>query len=70
MPKTQFPLGSTPLENTQIMIDLFQEIKIPYYINTDSKVKTTIKFLKKCSQRFAVYIENGVAIFHPISPIA
>jgi len=70
-PKTQFPLGSTPLENAQIMIDLITEIK-----NASIKVfpgkngQKTFNLIQQCGQKFTVHVENGVAIFYPISPKA
>ncbi len=66
--KTQFPLGSMPKENAQIIIDLIQEIKNPYFIETTSKGKTTAKFLRQCGQDFTIYIEEGIAHFHPATP--
>ena len=70
VPKTQFPLGSTPMENAQIIIDLIQELRNPIEVLTNSKGTKSFDLLKKCGQKFAIYIEDGVARFHPISPNA
>jgi len=67
MLKTQFPLGSTPVENAQLIIDLIQEVKVPYFIKTDSNGITTCDFLKQCGQKFTIYVEDGIAHYHPIS---
>ena len=68
IPKTQFPLGSMPKENAQIIIDLIKELKNPINIIPGKNGKKTIKGLQRNGQGFTIYIEKGVAHFHPINP--
>ena len=70
-PKTQFPLGSTPLENAQVMIDLIEEIRnIPIEVFPGKKGMEYFNLTQSCGQEFRVYVKDGFAHFHPISPNA
>jgi|GEM_PF-2320842 len=66
--KTQFPLGSTPMENAQIMIDLIKNITSPIDIIVNNKGTKIIDLTHQSGQKFAIYIEEGIANFYPISP--
>ena len=69
-PKTQFSLGSTPIENAQIIIDLIQDIKVPIDVRLNSKGIAIFDLKHSCGQKFRVYVEDGFAKFHPVSPKA
>ena len=70
VPKTQFPLGSMPKENAQIIIDLIQELKNPIEVISGKNGKATFDLIQQSNQKFTVYVENGIAHFHPVSPKA
>ncbi|MGZ6254962.1 MAG: hypothetical protein ACXWL5_03170 [Candidatus Chromulinivorax sp.] len=61
--KTQFPLGSTPIENAQLIIDLIKDLKEPIEIG----VNKSFELIHKSGQKFQIYVENEIAQFYPIS---
>ncbi|MGZ6250837.1 MAG: hypothetical protein ACXWL2_02310, partial [Candidatus Chromulinivorax sp.] len=69
-PKTQFPLGSTPIENAQLIIDLIKDIKKPIKIEINSIGTKFFDLQHSSNQKFKIYIQESVAHFHPISPNA
>ncbi|MGZ6251328.1 MAG: hypothetical protein ACXWL2_04825 [Candidatus Chromulinivorax sp.] len=67
LPKTQFPLGSTPIENAQLIIDLIKDVKKPMDISTNNIGTKIFDLIHYSGQEFTIYVQDGIANFHPVS---
>ena len=70
VPKTQFPLGSTPMENAQMIIDLIENIKDSIKVIPGKDGMKIFDVTHQCGQEFRIHVVDGLAHFYPRSPNA